>query len=825
LTVTVSNPNGGTDLNNSNNSQTLNFTVVNPTGVSLPFTEGFESATFPPTGWLNENPNNNTGSALWVRTTLAGGFGNSSASARIDQLSPSSSTVGQVDNLITPYLNLTTGGSNPQLTFSVANVRYNATYYDSLLVHISTNCGNTWIRLAGYGNNTGPSPLATAPDQTTAFVPTASQWATKTIDLTPYASQNAALIRFQLKSGWGQITYLDDINISAAPVPPTASFTPSSSSICAGNSITFTNTSTNATSYSWSFPGGTPSSSTTASPVVTFNTAGTYTVTLTASNNVGTSTATTTITVNALPNVSASASPSTSVCAGQSITLTGSGANSYTWSGGITNGTPFVPAASGTYTVTGTNTNGCTNTASISITVNPLPNVSASASPSTSVCAGQSITLTGSGANSYTWSGGVTNGTPFIPTASDTYTVTGVDANGCTNSASISITVNAAPNVSANASPSTSVCAGQAITLTGSGANTYTWSGGVTNGTPFVPAASGTYTVTGTNTNGCTNTATINITVNPLPNVSANASPSTSVCAGQSITLTGSGANSYTWSGGVTNGTPFLPTTSSTYTVTGVDANGCTNTASISITVNASPSVSASASPSTSVCSGQSITLTGSGANTYTWSGGVTNGTPFVPTTSSTYTVTGVDANGCTNSASISITVNANPDVTINASPSTEICIGESITLYGNGANSYVWSDNIQDGIAFVPAASATYTVIGYDNNGCSDTASIFINLINCTSGINEENPQTEICSIYPNPTSDELFIKLEHRNGNEIQQIYLLTLLGQHIESSAISINSNLWKLDIQHLSAGNYYVVIKTNENKTYINKVIKK
>ncbi|MCX7745074.1 MAG: trypsin-like peptidase domain-containing protein, partial [Flavobacteriales bacterium] len=279
IVVTVSNPNGGTDLNSSNNSQSLTFTVVNPTGLALPFTEGFESTTFPPTGWLNENPNNNTGNALWVRTTTASGFGNSTACAMIDQLSPASSTVGQVDNLVTPYLNLTTAGPNPQLTFSVANVRYNATYYDSLIVHITTDCGASWIRLASYGNNTGPSPLATAPDQTTAFVPNATQWATKTISLSSYASQPHVRIRFQLRSGWGQLTYIDDINISAAPTPPVASFNASSSTICSGNSITFTNTSTNATSYSWSFPGGSPSTSTATNPVVTYNTPGTYTVT------------------------------------------------------------------------------------------------------------------------------------------------------------------------------------------------------------------------------------------------------------------------------------------------------------------------------------------------------------------------------------------------------------------------------------------------------------------------------------------------------------------------------------------------------------------
>ncbi|MBE2247884.1 MAG: PKD domain-containing protein [Candidatus Competibacteraceae bacterium] len=368
ITVTVSNPNGSSDMNSSNDAQTKNFSVVNPTGISLPFAEGFDAATFPPTNWANENPDNNTGSALWVRTTTVSGFGTSTACAKIDHASPSSSTAGQVDNLITPYLNLTTA-SSPSLSFSVANARYSASYYDSLIVYITTDCGGNWTRLASYGNNTGASPLATAPDVTSAFVPTNTQWATKNISLNAYASQTAVQIRFQLRSGWGNVTYLDDINISAsATVPPTASFTPSATTICAGQNINFTNTSSGATSYSWSLPGGTPSTSTSASPSVIFNTAGTYTVTLTANNVAGTSTSTATITVNATPT--ALATNNGAICQGSSATLTATGGGTYSWSNGSTSSTSIVsPSANTSYTVTVTSANGCTATSSTTVTV------------------------------------------------------------------------------------------------------------------------------------------------------------------------------------------------------------------------------------------------------------------------------------------------------------------------------------------------------------------------------------------------------------------------------------------------------------------------
>jgi len=212
--ASTSGPNGNADQNTANDASSSSFTVASATGTALPFTEGFEGA-FPPSGWANENPDNNAGSALWVRTTTASGFGNSTASAKIDQGSPGSTTAGQVDNLVTPYINLSSA-SNPVLTFSVANARYNASFYDSLTVWITTNCGGTWTRLASYGSNTGASPLATAPDATSPFTPTASQWATKTISLSAYASQSAVRVRFQLRSGWGNNTYIDDINISGS---------------------------------------------------------------------------------------------------------------------------------------------------------------------------------------------------------------------------------------------------------------------------------------------------------------------------------------------------------------------------------------------------------------------------------------------------------------------------------------------------------------------------------------------------------------------------------------------------------------------------------
>lgn len=226
--------------------------------------------------------------------------------------------------------------------------------------------------------------------------------------------------------------------------PPTAAFSGTPTTVCAGGTVSFTDLSTGApTSWTWSFPGGSPSSSTSQNPTITYNTPGVYNVQLTATNASGSNAQTliSYITVNAAPSVGFSASPSLTICAGDAITLNGSGASSYGWSGGVTDGVPFSPSSSGTYTVTGTDGNGCTATDVASVTVNTA-SVNVTRNPSNGiVCSGNQATLTAAGAQSYAWTGGVTNGVPFTPVSTNTYTVTATAANGCTTTAQSTITV------------------------------------------------------------------------------------------------------------------------------------------------------------------------------------------------------------------------------------------------------------------------------------------------------------------------------------------------------------------------------------------------
>ncbi len=120
-----------------------------------------------------------------------------------------------------------------------------------------------------------------------------------------------------------------------------------------------------------------------------------------------------TMTIKTLPTVTASAT-STSVCAGETVTLTGGGAMSYTWNNGANERELLSHQVLQKLTpVTGT-TNGCSNTATKVVTVKTLPTVTASAT-STSICAGETVILTGGGAMSYAWNNGATNGIAFTP--------------------------------------------------------------------------------------------------------------------------------------------------------------------------------------------------------------------------------------------------------------------------------------------------------------------------------------------------------------------------------------------------------------------------
>jgi hypothetical protein len=362
----------------------------------------------------------------------------------------------------------------------------------------------------------------------------------------------------------------------------------------------------------------------------------------------------------------------------------------------MTNSNVMVaPIATTTYTVTGTAANGCTAQASTTVTVNQLPNVTASAS-SNSICDGSPVTLTANGATNYLWQPGSLSGSPQIlnPAVSTTYTLTGTDANGCSNTATTSVTVNTLPTVSASYTASAIGCEGETFTLDATGAATYDWQPGNLSGAQIVQtmSTSVTYTITGTDNNGCTDTTVMAVQVFPNPVVVANATD-TAVCAGTSITLFGSGAQSgsYIWDNGVTDSIAFVPSTTLTYVVTTTNVNGCT--ASDQITVNVA------SLPDTSVTlSMDQITLNANqnGAS-YQWIN-CASGLPINGATSQSYMATAngsyaviVDLGGCPDTSgchliqSVGIDESDNNDLNVYPNP-----VASTLNISGAQFNSTV---------------------------------------------------------------------------------------------------------------------------------------
>ncbi|MES2567320.1 MAG: M43 family zinc metalloprotease [Bacteroidota bacterium] len=680
FSATVTAPNAGTDANSSNNTLASTFTIT--AGSALPFSERFDVVTFPPTGWMKTSANVTDASATWTRLANTTGIPvapSTTGCAKMNNYAGSIDITGQKDALRTPALNLSGANSTLRLVFDRSHRMYSTTDIDSLNIYISTDCAASWTKLYTRGG----TQLATAVGtQTNAYTPTAnSQWLRDSISLSAYVGQPSAYLKFESRSGWGNNLYLDNINVKFTPAagPPVSSFSTAATK-CTGSSIAFSDASSNSpTSWAWSFPGGTPSSSSVQNPTITYTAAGVYTITLASANGSGTSTpASQTITVNAIPLMTVN---NATICSGTSAILTATGASTYNWNSGQTTPTISVSPSTGTtvYTVTGT-TSGCKNTKTTSVIVNATPTVAAT---SKTICIGSVAALTASGALTYTWNTGATSSSITVtPTVSSNYSVAGTNSLGCTNTKTLSVTVNSLPNIT---STSATICAGSTGTISASGASTYTWNTGATNANLIAsPTTNTTYSVTGTSATGCIKTATASIAVGSAPSISVNSS---TICAGSSTTLTATGVTSYTWStGSNASNISVSPGGTTIYTVTGYLA-GCTTSASqtATVNVNSSPTVTLAAISGPLCTNNAAITLSGSpsGGN---YNGTGVNGSTFDPAVSGagTFTITYnyTDSKGC--SATNSKTVN------VSLCTGVEEVSNSSVSVYPNPASDLI---------------------------------------------------------------------------------------------------------------------------------------
>lgn len=553
----------------------------------------------------------------------------------------------------------------------------------------------------------------------------------------------------------------DTINITVNPLPGTASAPSGQTLLCqnASNSNYVTSGSSNATSYAWSVSpvsaGIISGTGTTGAMDWDPSFSGTATITVKGVNSCGQSTsgATVNVTINPIAATPGAISGSSVVCAGAPYTysvVNDPGALSYTWtlpsgwSGSSTSNTINTTATSNAGTITVIANNNCGSSSAATLTVSSGSiSQPGTISGNSSVCMGTSQTFSVApvaGASSYNWtlpsgwsgSSSTNSITATVGSNSGTVSVAASNACGTTAASSFSVTSNSLPAI--NTSGATSICAGSSTTLTASGAGTYSWMPGSLSGASVSvsPSSNTTYTVTGTDANGCIATQTAAVTINALPVIST--SGSSTVCAGSTTTsLSASGGAVYSWMPGNINGSAITvsPTGTTTYTVTGIEAvNGCSNTATATITVNALPNISATGGAT--VCASQTANLFASGGTSYNWSpaAGLSSTTGSVvaatPASTTTYTVTGLGSNGCSNTATVTVTVTPQPNIQISAP--TAVCLGSSASLQATGASSYSWMPGGLSGssVSVSPSANTSYTVTGTDN-GCSSTQTILL--------------------------------------------------------------------------------------------------
>lgn len=418
------------------------------------------------------------------------------------------------------------------------------------------------------------------------------------------------------------------------------------------------------------------------------------------------------------------------ICLGDSTTLTAGGASDFEWIGGLT-GTKKVqtvsPLVTTSYTVRARNGT-CSDDTTVTVVVHTPPVISMRTD--TLLCRGSSLNVEVSGGNTCIWNDGFTG---FIrslkPDSTTNYTVIVNDANQCSDTASMKITVLALPT--ANISGKSVICQGETTTLQGSGGIHYKWNtsgGAITESIDVSPSTTTTYRLTVTDSLACSKDTSFVLKVNPLPTpVITGVSE---ICVGDSANLRASGAIFYEWSTGETTDEIFVqPEVTTTYTLKGIDIRTCT--ASVQHTVKVNPLPTINLKENDTICLGATTWIECNGnADSYTWSNGYVGMRQEVkPDVSTTYTVTAAYTNGCKTQKSITIEVKSLPKIEI--SGTTSLCLDDTASLIATGAQSYLWSTGEIGGCIKIKANTiSTYWVKGTGVNGCVASDTIHVDIL-----------------------------------------------------------------------------------------------
>ena len=548
---------------------------------------------------------------------------------------------------------------------------------------------------------------------------------------------------------WGDTSANDFCIVASTPQgqEPVAAFTVQDNTVCRNVQNDYTSTSTQSpTSYSWTFEGGSPATSSQQNPQnVTYATAGTFDVTLTATNAYGSNTyvCANCVTVYADPAVTLTGTnPACNAQSNGGITssISGTGPYTYSWSNGATTAN-LSNVAAGNYSVTVTSAQGCIAQASTTLS-NPA-SMSINGNTQNVTCAGLtngSIALSvsgGTGNKTYLWNNGAASSS-INNLGAGSYSVTVTDAAGCTTIASYTISAPQAIVIEGTANAVT--CFGnnngsiQVSATGGTGNKTFSWNNGAI-GAGINNLSAGVYTVTAADASGCV--ASQSLTVNSPSALVLNGNVNNVQCFGDndggiSVSVSGgSGTSSISWSNGMT-GAQINNLQAGSYTATATDLAGCT--ASATFTVSQPDALEINVSDFDIACTdviGSAIVAPGGGTGPYivNWSNGV-SGYENNNLSAGNYSVTITDNQGCTETQAFQITQSANLSVFLQASNIT--CFGAangSITAIVNGGSqdySFEWSNNATSA-SISNLLAGQYTLIVTDGTGCTGTSSAVI--------------------------------------------------------------------------------------------------
>lgn len=720
--------------------------------------------------------------------TVTGG-GTATASVVITQpqvLNATATPSGQL-SCNNPFVNVTanvSGGTQPyNYQWSNGANGNPAAYGNTGAGSVTITDDNGCIRTANFtisGNTTPPNAVSSAAN---AFTCT-----TTTMTLSGAGSSTGTGIVYQwFSSGGGNIvsggttltptvsgcgTYLLQVTNNANGCTATDDVTPICNTTqpnltatggvvgCTGSATLSASSTTPGVTYAWVGPGGFTSNL--PNPAVTVT--GSYTVTVNNPSNGCTRSATVAVTSNTTAP-GATASAATVTCASTAVNLSGGSPTAgvaYAWSGpgGFTSTqqNPSAPLSNGPFVLVVTNpVNGCTSSATATPTQNTTP-PGATASGGTLTCTTPSLTLSGgspttgvtyrwNGPNSYT----STQQNPTVSVAGNYVLAVTNPANSCTSTATAVVSQNNTPP-GATATGGAITCANASVTLTGTSGTTgvtYAWSGPnnytSTQQNPTVTTA-GTYTLVVTNpANGCTSSATATVSQSNAP-PGATAAGGTLTCANTSINLAGGSSTtgvSYAWSGPnnftSTQQNPSISAPGTYSLLVTNPTNGCTSTASTTITQNIAPP-GASATGGTITCASPSVTLSATSPTTgvaYAWAGPnnyvSTQQNPTV-STAGTYTLVVLNpSNGCTSTATAVVSQNNAPPGA-GASNGTLTCTNTAVGLAGTSNTagvSYAWTgpNNYTSALQNPSVATlGTYTLLVTNPaNSCTSTATAVV--------------------------------------------------------------------------------------------------